>query len=304
MPTGNQTQSKILHRVFYRPELVRVVRTRRMTEVETLLELQRPDGQPLGHGPGQFVQVSVFGYGEAPISLCSSPTLPGSFEICVRAVGSVSRAIHHLSPGDWVGIRGPYGNGFPVEQMKDRDILIVAGGIGLAPIRSLIQFVNHNRRDYRRVIVVYGARNPAAILFKEDIDAWAASPGIEFYVTVDQPTDSWKGRTGVLTGPVKEISFDSDAPPIVAACGPPVMYKFLAWELLAKGIPQDRIFFSLERRFECGIGKCGHCQLNDLYVCQDGPVFSYSQLVGRTEAIEAWAADSDQDSPRKGGSKG
>ncbi|MGB6068265.1 MAG: FAD/NAD(P)-binding protein [Desulfomonilaceae bacterium] len=281
--------------VFYKPKLARVARAYVMRPTEGFLEMELYDGSPLNHRPGQFVMVSVFGHGEAPISICSSPTHEGSFELCVRAVGNLSRAVDAVCAGDLIGIRGPYGRGFPVLEMKGRDVLAIAGGIGLAPLRSLITYVLDNREDYGRLIIVYGARSPSTLLFHDDLEQWSKAPGVELYVTVDQPDDTWKGRTGVLTLPLREIELNSGPGMVVAAVGPPVMYRFVAMELLKRGLSENQIYFSLERQFKCGIGKCGHCQLNDVYVCQDGPVFRYSDLLGRTEAVEAWTPEKDQD---------
>jgi len=200
-----------------------------------------------------------------------------------------------LTAGHWVGIRGTYSRGFPVSEMKGRAVLAIAGGIGLAPLRSLIQYVLDNRQDYGRLIVVYGARDPSTLLFRDDLELWPKAQDVEIHITVDQPDNAWRGRTGAVTLPLREINVDSGSSTVVAAIGPPVMYRFVAMELFKRGFSEDQIYFSLERRFKCGIGKCGHCQLNDLYVCQDGPVFRYSDLLGRTEAVEAWAPERDQD---------
>ena len=280
-------------KAFYVPRAARVVSVDRH-ETHALIELVLPLGTPLAHQPGQFVQVSVFGYGEAPISVCSSPTRNGSFELCVRPVGNVSRAIHGLSVGDRIGIRGPYGRGyFPVKAASGKDVLILAGGIGLAPLRSLIDYVRDRRKKYGRLIIVYGSKTPETLLFNADLAAWSNDPQVELYVTVDEPDDRWTGRTGVITDPLKE-EIDIDSPNTIAvATGPPVRFKFVAMELFKKGMQADQIYFSLERRFHCGIGKCGHCQLNDLYVCQNGPVFRLEQLLQRPEAVEAWAPEAD-----------
>jgi len=282
-----------LERVFYRPSLARILDVEDMTSAERLFELEMESGR-LGHAPGQFVQLSAFGYGEAPISICSSPTAE-TFALCVRDVGTVTAAIHDLTPGDWVGIRGPYGKGFPVRRMEGNDLLLVAGGIGIAPLRSVITYVLEKRDRFGRVAVVYGARDPSAILFRKDIQAWESDPSVEFFMIVDKADETWTGRTGVVTLPIRDLDFDPRSQPIAAVVGPPVMYKFVAMELFKKGFSEDRVYFSLERRFRCGVGKCGHCQLNDLYVCQDGPVFRYSDLTTRTEAIEAWTPDKDNE---------
>ncbi|MDZ7700469.1 MAG: FAD/NAD(P)-binding protein [Deltaproteobacteria bacterium] len=274
----------------YLPEPARIVSIRR-EKMDAVIALELADGRPLGHMPGQFVQISRLGYGEIPISVCSTPTRPERFKICVRPVGHVSDALYKASEGDWVGIRGPFGRGFPVRTMRDRDILVAAGGIGLAPLRSLIQYIRDNRADYRRIIIVYGARNPSLILFREDVNTWTRDSDTEMFLTVDEGDESWNGRTGVLTQPIKEEIELNPRETVAAVVGPPVMYRFVALELLAKGVRNRRIFFSLERHFKCGIGKCGHCQLNGVYVCQDGPVFRYSDLTRLTEAVEARAPE-------------
>ncbi len=275
---------------FYQPELARVIGKWQMTEMMVLLRLQPPGGERLDHQPGQFLQISLPGYGEAPISFCSSPTQRDSFELCVAAVGNLSEALHDLRPGNFLGVRGPYGHGFPVAEMQGRDIVVVAGGIGLAPLRSLINYIGDRRSDFGRVAIVYGARNPAERLFLDDLAAWEARADLETYFTVDEPDESWTGYTGVVTVPLREVEIDPERT-TAAVVGPPVMYRYVAMELLSKQMREDDILFSLERRFRCGMGKCGHCQLNDLYVCQDGPVFRYTQLLGRTEAIEVWAPE-------------
>ena len=292
MLEGRRDESVPENTVYYRPGLAEVLRVDKKSW-EVLIELEMAGG-PLEYQPGQFVQVSVFGYGEIPISICSSPTRNKSFEICVRPVGNVSRALYELSVGDRIGVRGPYGHGFPVSEMKDRDVLVIAGGIGLAPLRSLIHYVQDNRAEYRRLAVIYGARTPAYILFEKDVKRWSEDPGIEYLVTVNEADGRWRGRTGQVTEPLRELKVDRDQT-IAAVVGPPVMYRFVAMELFNKGMSAEQIYFSLERHFKCGIGKCGHCQLNDLYVCQHGPVFPLSDLLGRTEAIEAWAPEKDQD---------
>lgn len=277
----------------YGPDLARVVEVDRRTS-DAVLVLEMENKRPLRHQPGQFVQVSVFGYGEVPISICSSPSRDGSFQLCVRPVGNVTKALHAKSPGDWLGIRGPLGRGFRLNPWKNLDLLIVAGGIGLAPLRSLINFVRDNRTNYGRLIVAYGAKDPSLILFNEDLKVWKKDPTMEVYLTVDEADESWQGRTGVVTEPLRDIDIQPDRTRAVVV-GPPVMYRFVAAELFEKQMSHHHIYFSLERHFKCGIGKCGHCQLNDLYVCQDGPVFRYSQLRGHSEAVEVWAPEKDQD---------
>ncbi len=280
---------------FYQPVMARVITKQRLTEMMVLLRLQLDSAEPLDHNPGEFLQISLPGYGEAPISFCSSPTQTKSFELCVAAVGNLSEAMHDLRPGDFLGVRGPYGHGFPIEEMRDRDILCVAGGIGLAPLRSLIKYVADRRPEFERMVLVYGARMPDEQLFKDDLDVWDAREDFETLYTVDEPDDQWTGRTGVVTEPLREEVQINPERTTAVVVGPPVMYRFVAAELLEKGMSEENILFSLERRFKCGMGKCGHCQLNDLYVCQDGPVFRYTDLIGRSEAIEVWAPEDERE---------
>jgi len=287
IPEGGLAAQSIL-----RPEPARVDGIR-STASAAILDLSMADGSPLRHCAGQFVQVSVFGYGEVPISVCSSPVRSEAFQICVRPVGRVSKAISELEAGDWVGIRGPYGQGFPVSRMHGKDLLLLAGGIGLAPLRSLMEQARHERDRFHRLILIYGARNPGLLLFRDDLEAWSRDAGVELMVTVDEADEHWRGRVGVITGPLREMDLDASST-VAAVVGPPVMYRFAAMEMFAKGMRAENIYFSLERHFKCGIGKCGHCQLNDLYVCRHGPVFVLTDLLQRTEAIEAWSPEKDR----------
>ena len=228
--------------------------------------------------------MSLFGAGEAPISVTSSPTKKGSFELCVREVGMLTKIFHNLKVGSTIGIRGPYGKGFDVESYKGKDILIIGGGIGIVPLRSLINYVIDNRKDYGRLIILYGAKTPNEFLYPDDLKLWEKSDDIEYHVTVDQGTPEWKGNTGVITTLIPGL--DLDLPnTITAVVGPPIMYKFVLMSLKTKRIPDENIYLSLERRMKCGVGKCGHCQINHSYVCQDGPVYHYPELKHLQEAI-------------------
>jgi len=269
----------------YVPEAATIVRTRDLTPRDKVFVIELPGRRDLGHTPGQFVQVSVFGFGEAPISVCSPPEKKGAFDLCIRRLGGVTGALHALGPGDKVGIRGPFGNGFPIESMKHMDVLIAAGGIGLAPLRSVIDSVFLNRGDYGRLIVLYGTRTPEDILFPHELEAWKLEEGNEILVTVDEPNSDWRGRVGVITTLFSEVKIDPVNTVVAALVGPPVMYRFVLMELEALGIPEEQIFFSLERRMKCGVGKCGHCQIEDQYVCMDGPVFSGTQIKKLHESI-------------------
>lgn len=269
----------------YVPSPAKIVKVETMTALEKLYTLELPPGQSLGHKPGQFVEVSLFGVGEAPISISSSPSRSnGTFELCVRKVGDVTTAMHNLGEGATVGVRGPFGTGFPIEKFKGKDILVVAGGLSLAPVRSVINQVLDERGSYGRFIVLYGARTPADLLFKEERALWTQREDVEYLETVDRGDAEWKGNVGVITTLFPKISVNPRNT-IAITEGPPIMYRFVLMELLGKGIPEGQIWLSLERRMKCGVGKCGHCQINVLYCCQNGPSFSYAQIKGVEEAL-------------------
>ena len=189
-----------------------------------------------------------------------------------------------LKAGDKVGVRGPFGTHFPVDEAKGKDILFVAGGIGLVPLRSFIQFVLDHRNDYGEVTILFGARNPSERLFLDELEQWATRGDIRYLDTVDRPDPNWNGHVGVITTLFPKIEVDPSRTYCIVV-GPPVMYRFVILEAKARGIPDTQIFLSLERRMKCGVGKCGHCQINHLYVCQDGPVFKYSDIFYLKEAI-------------------
>jgi NAD(P)H-flavin reductase len=267
------------------PELANIVKIEQMTALEKVFTLQLPDGRPLGNRPGQFVEVSVLGVGEAPISVSSSPSRSTeTFELCVRNVGDVTKALHQLKVGDKVGIRGPFGHGFPIESFRGKDMLFAPGGLGLAPLRSLINQVLDERALFGRVIILYGARNPGELLFKDELQRWAERSDVELLLTVDRGDESWSGNVGVITTLFKFVSV-YPRNTVAVTVGPPVMYRFVLMELLGMGISEGNIYLSLERRMKCGIGKCGHCQINNIYACQSGPVFSYKEIKGLEEAL-------------------
>ncbi len=270
----------------YEPEAAEVVSVNEMTDLENVYTLRLASGQPLGHAPGQFVQVALLGIGECPISICSSPTRPDAFELCVRRVGEVTEHIHKLREGDTIGVRGPLGNGFDVNDLHGRDILIVAGGLGLAPVRSLIQYILDERARFGQFHLLYGARAPSELLFRNDLTLWRESDDVNFHMTVDRPDEQWRGRSGVVTTLFSEVPKLDPARTRVVIVGPPVMFKFVVLEVLARRIHQRHIYCSLERRMKCGVGKCGHCQANNVYVCLEGPVFRYGELKALREAIE------------------
>lgn len=269
----------------YLPMMAHIAKVEPMTDREIVFTLELPEGMPLGHRPGQFVEVSVMGVGEAPISITSSPSRSnGSFELCVRKVGDVSAAIHNLKVGDYVGIRGPFGRGFPIEKYRGKDLLFVPGGLGFPPLRSLINQVLDERAQFGRVIILYGARNPSELLFPDELKRWAERKDVELHLSVDRPDENWNGNIGVVTTLFKNISI-YPRNTIGITCGPPVMYRFVLMEFFGKGLSEGNIYLSMERRMKCGVGKCGHCQINNVYACQSGPVFPYKEIKGLEEAL-------------------
>ena len=267
----------------YVPLISTIKSVQDLTPTEKVFEVELPGGRQLNHDPGQFVQLLVPGIGEAPISICSSPT-DSNFHLTIRRVGDVTTAIHNMKEGDKVGIRGSFGNGFPVEEMKGSDVLIIAGGIGLAPLRSVIRYILANRAEYGEFTILHGARTPSDRLFKDELLRWADSSEINLLETVDHPDESWSGHSGVITTLFKGLTVDPSRT-YALVCGPPVMYRFVILECLGRGIPNKQILVSLERHMKCGLGKCGHCQINGVYTCQDGPVFTFNQVRNLEEAL-------------------
>jgi NAD(P)H-flavin reductase len=264
----------------FTPIAARIKDVRPMTALEKLFTIELPDGLSLDHRPGQFVEVSVLGVGEAPISISSSPSRSnGTFELCVRRAGDLTGMLHTLKAGQTIGVRGPFGHGFPFEGFRGKDILFAPGGLGLAPLRSLINQVLDERGKYGRVTILYGAKHPSELLFTDELAEWAARGDVDVHITVDRPDDHWMGHVGVITTLFPQVQVYARNT-VAIVCGPPVMYRFVLMELLGKGIPEGNIWLSLERRMKCGVGKCGHCQINNVYACQSGPAFAYADIKG------------------------
>lgn len=226
---------------------------------------------------GQFMEVSLPGKGEAPISIASAPSQRGFLELTIRAVGKLTRGIHDLKKGDFIYLRGPYGNSFLFAEIKGRNLIFVAGGIGLPPLRSLINQVFDSRTDFGRIKIFYGARTPDELCFKEELRRWQEIPDTEVWITVDRAAGGWDGSVGVVTELWKKTEI-SPANATAFVCGPPLMIKFVLRRLIQDGFSEDEIYVTLERYMKCGIGKCGHCNVGEKFVCTDGPVFSYAQI--------------------------
>jgi len=267
----------------YLPHRGLITRTERLTEHEMLFVVE-PDitpGHPLSFLPGQLFLVGLPGFGEAPISICAGDGV--TFELCVRAVGNLTNALHRLTAGDAMTIRGPFGRGFDLSALKRHDLLFVAGGIGMVPMRSLVRAVLAERDAYGALTLMYGAKTPAELLFTGEMDAWSEA-GVDVRLTIDRPHPDWGGSVGVITTLIQKAEIDSHRT-VAAVIGPPIMYKFVAYELAKKKVTPGKVYVSLERRMKCGVGKCGHCQINCLYACQEGPVFRLSELKGMHEAL-------------------
>ncbi len=268
----------------YNPMAGNITAIRRMAATEKWFKIELEDGKDLEHCPGQFVEVSLLGLGEAPISISSSPTQKGYFELCVRRTGKITEALHKLNAGDKIGIRGPFGSGFPTAELKGKDLLFIAGGLGIAPLRSLINYVIDQRKDFGKVNILLGCKEPKQLLYRDELAAWERLADISFRCTVDKADPDWKGNVGLITELIPGIDIDIKQTYAII-CGPPVMYRFVLEKLKEKNIPDKQILLSLERRMKCGVGKCGHCQINGFYCCQDGPVFSYDRIKSLEGAI-------------------
>jgi sulfite reductase subunit B len=269
----------------YMPTPARITSVETFTPIEKLFRIELPAGFHLDHEPGQFVELSLLGIGEAPISISSSPSrTAGTFELCIRAVGKLTHAMHALEPGAMVGIRGPFGRPFPVQRFRGKDMLFVAGGLGLAPLRSLIVEVLDNRGEFGRVIIMYGTKTPEYILFEQELEEWGARDDVELLTTVDNGDDTWTGNTGVITTLLPKVDFEGRNM-VAVVVGPPIMYRFVVPEVLQRGVKEGNIWMSFERQMKCAVGKCGHCQMHHIYTCQDGPSFSYLEVKDLEEAF-------------------
>ncbi|PIQ88496.1 MAG: oxidoreductase [Candidatus Omnitrophica bacterium CG11_big_fil_rev_8_21_14_0_20_42_13] len=280
-----QSESKEIISVSpYRAHPAEIVLIKDYTPLEKLFRLKLPEDVEFKYTPGQFAEISIFGVGEAPISICSSPTDKGYFEITVRNAGSLTSALHNLKKGDVVGVRGAFGKGFPIDNFFGNDILIVAGGLGIVPLRGLIRYIMYHRKDFGDVQILLGCKSPKEMLFNDEVSQWGRHLDILFRCTVDKADPDWKGNIGLITELIPGVTLNPMRTYAIVV-GPPIMYKFVIKELLKKSIPDRQIIVSLERRMKCGLGKCGHCQINGIYVCQNGPVFRYRDIKGLEEAL-------------------
>ena len=247
-------------------------------DVKTFRVLTLDGKKPFIHKPGQCAMLSMPGVGEALFSITSSPTNTEYVEFSIKKCGCVTEWIHGVEVGQQITVRGPYGNGFPVETaFKGQDMLFIAGGIGLAPLRSVINYVRHYRNNYGKVVIVYGARSKDDLVDIDEIkNEWVNEPNTEVYLTIDRPQDGWDGHVGFVPAYVKELGLNPNMTAVL--CGPPIMIKFTLAGLLELGFDKSRVYTTLELRMKCGVGKCGRCNVGDKFVCKDGPVFRMTEL--------------------------
>jgi NAD(P)H-flavin reductase len=260
------------------PVPYRLLRIRRENEDTFTLELELAGGgEPMVFQPGQFNMIYHFGVGEIPISISGDPTRRGPLLHTIRAVGAVTRGLCQLRRGRQVGLRGPFGSSWPVAEARENDVVLVAGGIGLAPLRPVIYHILAHRQSFGRVVVLYGARSPRDLLFEKELLAWRGRFDLDVQVTVDHATSGWYGHVGVVPHLVRRIAFDPDHT-VAMTCGPEIMMRFAARELEDRGVRPESIYLSMERNMKCAVGFCGHCQLGPTFICKDGPVFPLPRI--------------------------
>ena len=255
-----------------------IQRFKKETHDTFTLELLSSNGDDgFGFKPGQFNMLYMYGIGEVPISISGDPKEAGRIAHTIRAYGSVTSRMMSLRKGDMVGVRGPFGNHWPIENLTQRDILLVAGGIGIAPLRPVLYHILSNREKYGKVLLLYGERTPGDLIYENQIEQWRGRFDLEVDVTVDSAREGWRGNVGVVTILMPKIHLDP-ANTFAMICGPEIMMYYTLEELEKKGLKDDQIFLSMERNMKCGIGFCGHCQLGPTFICKDGPVFPFSKI--------------------------
>jgi len=255
------------------PTPARIVEIIQETPDTKTFRLELEEGLPEAPRPGQFTEIYLPGVGEAPVSICEVED-ERRFSQTFRSVGVLTEYLFRLREGDRIGVRGPYGNGWPLERLENRDVLIVAGGIGLAPLRGVIKEVERNRGRYGKLTILYGARTPDLLLYRYEFEEYRSIPNSEFLVTVDHPGEGWRGEVGVVTQLIPKARINPERT-VALVCGPEIMMRFTVKALGEAGFADNQIYMSLERRMKCGIGLCGHCQLGPYFICRNGPVFPY-----------------------------
>ncbi len=258
-----------------------------LTDQEKLFHIQICDPKERDNFsflPGQFVMLELPGCGEVAISISSSSSNREFIELCVRRVGKVTGILHKLEAGAFVGIRGPFGTHFPMQEMVGANVLLIAGGLGIVPLRSPIYWANEHRHEYENITILYGTKNPSQILFDYQVEEWRRIYDLRMLTIVEQPNGDWDGPVGIITDLFDDVPIDPDYT-FAIVCGPPIMFKFVCSHLSNLGLPHQRMFVSLERRMHCGMGKCCRCNVGSTFTCLDGPVFDYWTVMNLKEAI-------------------
>ncbi|MFW6138122.1 MAG: FAD/NAD(P)-binding protein [Spirochaetota bacterium] len=259
----------------YRPVKTEVLDV--ITETPTIKTLNLKPSEAIEFETGQFIELTVPGVGEAPFTPSSDPAQKESMTVTVMKVGKVTEQIHNLKKGDIVGLRGPFGKGYPMDHFKGKEILVVGGGCGFAPLRSLMYEFFKRSGEFKKLFFRGGCKTPRDFLYKNEIDEWAKRKDLNLEITVDQADEQWKGNVGVVTTILDSVEMDTTEG-IAVVCGPPIMMKFAAKKLLDMGFQEQNMYLSMEKNMSCGIGKCGHCRLGTYYACKDGPVFRYDLI--------------------------
>ena len=248
-----------------------------ITESPTITTVKLKPKELLSFETGQFIEMSVPGVGEAPFTPSSRPSVKDMMDITVMKVGKVTTKIHELKKGDIVGLRGPYGKGYPLNSFKGKEMLVLGGGVGLAPLRSLMYALFDRISDFKKIYFRYGARTPKDIIYKNEVKEWSRRNDLDFRITVDAGDEEWKGHVGLVTTILEGMAINVSSG-IAVVCGPPIMMKFSTFKLLDLGFKIENIYLSMEKNMSCGFGKCGHCRLGTYYACKDGPVFTYDKI--------------------------
>jgi sulfite reductase subunit B len=259
----------------YRP--IKAEITEVISETPTIKTIKIEPKEPITFETGQFVELTIPGIGEAPFTPSSRPAMKGIMELTVMRIGKVTEKIHELKKGDIVGVRGPFGRGYPINKFKGKEILVVGGGCGFAPLRSLMYELFDRSGEFKKLFFRGGCKTPQELLYRSEIDDWAKRKDLDIKLTVDKGDSGWEGNVGVVTTILGDIDMDYESG-IAIVCGPPVMMKFSTKKLLDMGFREENVYLSMEKNMSCGIGKCGHCRLGIYYACKDGPVFSYDKV--------------------------
>lgn len=259
----------------YRPIEAEVLEV--IPETPSIRTIRFKPKEELTFKTGQFIELTIPGVGEAPFTPSSRPSLKDIMEVTVMKVGKVTEHIHRLKKGDTIGVRGPFGQGYPLEEFRDKEILVVGGGCGFAPLRSLMYSLFDRSQEFKKIFFRGGCRTPGELVYKDETQDWAKRPDLDLKLTVDKGDNEWKGHVGVVTTILDGLDMDCKNG-ISIVCGPPIMMKFATKKLLELGFQEENIYLSMEKNMSCGIGKCGHCRIGIYYACKDGPVFQYSKI--------------------------